>query len=98
MTQRETPCFTGPTALLATLGLALFLALSPAHGGNEGPAYAKGDTLPPDTPLAAVFPGLDLPRLDKTEGYMRFDEYIYRAKRKTLIVLEVIEIGTVILW
>ena len=60
--------------------------------------YGVGDRLHETFVLKSFYPGLDLPDLPGDEAYYRGDENVYRVNKKTLKVLEVIPIGTVVLY
>ncbi len=59
--------------------------------------YSVGQTVPQDSPVRSFYPGIDLPRLNDSEGYVRADEFIFRIDTRTRVILEVIPIGLVIL-
>ena len=59
--------------------------------------YKVGDKVPEGSKMVPSFPGLDLPTLSDAEGYLRSNEHIYRVDRKTLKVLDVVSLATVLL-
>jgi len=97
-------------SLTVVLMAALSLAGSPAAAQANADApkdaqaprsrdaiYEVGETAPADADIADSYPGLDLPPLEKTEGYLRSNEHIYRVDRTSREILEVVEVSTVLL-
>ena len=81
--------------------LSLQVTAAPAQTDRPDwalPQYEVGETIPDTPELHQEFPGLDLPTLPPEEGYSRANETIYRCLTATHEVLEVIPIGTVLLF
>lgn len=86
-------------AVLAPLCLVLATSITAraAEHHHGAPLYEKGDRVRDDVEFVGVFPGMDLPAAPRGEAYLRTDEHVYRVNRRTLVVIEVIRIGAVIL-
>ncbi|QFU08962.1 hypothetical protein PARPLA_01903 [Rhodobacteraceae bacterium THAF1] len=66
----------------------------------KDPRFAVNDVIDVDqNALQSHYPGMDLPTLTgDEEAYYRGNEFIYRVQLKTMTVIEVVPIGSVLLY